>query len=289
MTHRIAWLTDIHLDWLTEFVHEPGGGMTSAGRVLSESQVASFCRKVMAQKPDSVVITGDISTAEGLEVHLMWLEKYLPGIPVYFVLGNHDYYNGSINVVRASIAKYDGTKTRTQWLNVSGIVKLTEKTALVGHDGWYDGGYSDWFKSKLVMTEYILTSDFRFQPPALQHRRLVELATQCGHHIDRYVQEAASNGFQHVLFATHVPPFRENSRAPDHSLSNKDWLPNMASKIAGDALLKVAETYPGVKFTCLSGHTHTRWEQDYRHNLTCLTGHAKYGEPISSLRIIEVN
>jgi 3',5'-cyclic AMP phosphodiesterase CpdA len=56
---------------LTEFVHEPGGGMTGTGRVLSESQVANFCCKVMAQKPDSVVITGDISTAEGLEVHLM--------------------------------------------------------------------------------------------------------------------------------------------------------------------------------------------------------------------------
>jgi len=30
-------------------------------------------------------------------------------------------------------------------------------------------------------------------------------------------------------------------------------------------------------------------EQDYTPNLTCFTGHAKYGEPISSLRIIEVN
>lgn len=288
MKHRIAWLTDIHLDWLTEFIHEPGGVMTSTGRVLSEPQVASFCRKVMAEKPDSVVITGDISTTQGLEVHLMWLEKYLPGIPVYFVLGNHDYYNGSINAVRASIAKYDGTKTRTQWLNVTGVVKLTEKTALVGHDGWYDGGYSDWFKSKLIMTEYVLTSDFRFQPPTLQHRRMVELATQCGHHIDRHVQDAASKGFQHVVFATHVPPFRENSRAPDRSLSDKDWLPNMSSKIAGDALLRAAEAYPGVKFTCLSGHTHTSCSQDYRPNLTCLTGHAKYGEPISSLRIIEV-
>jgi 3',5'-cyclic AMP phosphodiesterase CpdA len=287
MTHRIAWLTDIHLDFLNEFVHDPNGGMTSTRKVISESQVKDFCEKVMAQKPDSVVITGDISLATMIEVHLMWLEKYLPDIPVYFVLGNHDYYHGSIAEVRSRIQKYDGTKTRTQWLNVTPIVKLTENTALVGHDGWYDGGYSDWFKSTLMMNEYLLTSDFRFQPPIVQHRRIQELAQECAVHIDQYVQAAAKT-YKKVIFATHVPPFRENSRAPDRKLSDKNWLPNMSSKMAGDALRRAARAFPGTEFVCLSGHTHTSWEQKYEPNLLCLTGQADYGKPLVSLRIIEV-
>jgi len=288
MGHRVAWLTDIHLDHLTEFVDDSKANGNSVRKEISKSQVEFFCQKVIAVNPDSVVITGDISTANGIELHLSWLERYLPGVPVYFVLGNHDYYNGSINGVRSAIAKYNGTKTRTGWLNVMKVVKLTERTALVGHDGWYDGGYSNWFKSNLCMNDYFLTNDFMFQPRTLQYQRILELATECGHHIDRYVHEAASKGFQHVLFATHVPPFRENSRAPDGSLSDEDWLPNMSSKIAGDALLKAAKAFPRVKFTCLSGHTHTAWEQTYRPNLTCITGNAKYGDPSSSLRLIEV-
>jgi predicted phosphohydrolase len=288
MAHRIAWLTDIHLDFLSEVQHDPTGGMTSTRKVLSPAKVQEFCGKVMAEKPDSVVITGDISLATMIEVHLMWLEQYLPGIPIYFVLGNHDYYHGAIQEVRSRVAKYDGTKTRTQWLNVTPIVKLTENTALVGHDGWYDGGYANWFRSTLVMNEYFLTSDFRFEPPMVVHRKLQELARGCASHIDQHVQEAAKT-YKKVIFATHIPPFRENSRAPNRALSDKDWLPNMSSKMAGDALLRAAKAYPGTEFVCLSGHTHTSWEQRYKHNLLCLTGHAVYGEPLASLRILEVD
>lgn len=287
MTHRLLWLTDVHFDHLTEWEHDPYGGLSSARKVLSETQVQRFCEKVMAQNPDSVVITGDISQAHMLEIHLMWLETYLPGIPIRFVLGNHDYYNGSIAKVRKKIAKYDGTKTRTGWLNQMGVVPLTEKTALVGHDGWYDGGYSDWFQSKLIMNEYILTEDFRGEMPTVVHKRIRELAYQSQVHIEKFVHEAAKT-YPNVVFATHVPPFRENSRAPDRSLSNPDWLPNMSSKMAGDALLKAAEAFPEVQFTALSGHTHTGWKHTPRPNLVSLTGQADYGRPEVSLRVIEV-
>lgn len=286
MTYRLAWCTDIHFDWLTEVVPASGGSI-GPRKVLSENKAKLFCDQIMNQSPDGLVITGDISTAEFIETHLMWLETYCPGIPVYFILGNHDFFQGSIHEVRYQMKKYDGTKTRTQWLNVSGVVKLTEKTALVGHDGWYDGGYSDWFKSQLVMNDYHMISELKFLPPQLLFNEIRKLSKESADHIRLHVEEAAKT-FKCVVFASHVPPFRENSRAPNRALSDKHWLPNMSSKMAGDALLDAAKAYPGTEFISLSGHTHTRWTQRYESNLVCMTGQADYGHPEASLQILEL-
>lgn len=282
--HRLVWVTDIHLDHLVERVRFSTDGNTHR---YSESKVAQFCKKVIAENPSSVLITGDISTAGMIETHLRWLEKYIPSVPIYFVLGNHDFYGGSIAQVRENLKQFDGTNSRLVWLNTQSVVHLTDKTALVGHDGWYDGGYGDWFESRLVMTEYHIVDEFRFKSPLYVYRKLQELAGQCEEHIDRHVQDAAKK-YEFVLFATHVPAFRNNSRAPDRSPSDKHWLPNMSSKKAGDALLRASNAFPGVKFICLSGHTHTAWDELYRENLLERTGGSKYGYPASSIRVIEV-
>lgn len=286
MTHRLVWCTDIHLDHLWE--HVPlSNGMFDGSRRYSERKVQEFCEKVLKRNPDSVLITGDISMAPMIETHLGWLEKYIPDVPIRFVLGNHDFYDGSIAEVREKVKRFDGTNGKLVWLNTQTVVPLTDKTALVGHDGWYDGGYGDWFKSRLVMTEYHIVQEFRFKHPMVVFEVMQELAGQCAEHIDTHVQVAAKT-HSNVLFATHVPAFRNNSRAPDRRPSDSQWLPNMSSKKAGDALLRAAEAFPETKFTCLSGHTHTPWEEEYLPNLRELTGASKYGHPASSLRVIEV-
>jgi 3',5'-cyclic AMP phosphodiesterase CpdA len=286
MTHRICWATDIHLDHLVEQV-PLANGMYDGTRRYSESKVKTFCEKVLARSPDSVLITGDISVAPMIETHLGWLEKYIPDVPIYFVLGNHDFYGGSIVEVRERLQGYDGTKGRLIWLNTQGAVSLTKNTALVGHDGWYDGGYGDWFKSRLVMTEYHIVQEFRFKHLMVVFKTMQELAKQCADHIDKNVQAAAQT-HRNVLFATHVPAFRNNSRAPDRRLSDSDWLPNMSSKKAGDALYRAASAFPDTKFTCLSGHTHTKWSEEYLPNLKELTGASKYGHPARSIEILEI-
>lgn len=288
MAHKLCWITDIHLDHLTEVLPQSIGTRNVPNRrILSRRRVEDFCEKIAAQSPSSVVITGDISTAPALEMHLLHLQECLPGIPIRFVLGNHDYYEGSIAEVRGRIGALFKDPKGLGWLNTMGVVSLTADTALVGHDGWYDGVYSNWFKSRLVMNEYHLTKEFKFQPPTLLHAKLRELAQECANHIKRHVDSAASQ-YKNVIFATHVPPFRENSRAPDFKLSDEDWLPNMSSGLAGEALKIVAEAHPGVDFLCLSGHTHTPWRQDYGPNLHCWTGKSDYSYPEKSIEVFEV-
>jgi predicted MPP superfamily phosphohydrolase len=87
---KIAFCTDIHLDH------------------LKETKARDFIRAIVAAKPDAVISTGDMSGATELNVHLGWFREILDGIPLYFVLGNHDFYRGSIAGVRHQFRKLSG-------------------------------------------------------------------------------------------------------------------------------------------------------------------------------------
>lgn len=283
---KLCWCTDIHLDHLVELVRLEDGRYDGT-RTFSVAKVIRFCDSINALNCDAVLITGDISEAPTVKAHLELLEELIPSIPIYFVLGNHDYYGGSFSELRESLNGWSGKTGRLKWLNKAGVVGLTEKTALIGHDGWYDGGYGDWFKSRLLMNDYFEIKELRFQPPVITYKIMQEMAGECAAHIREHLS-AASKTYKNILFGTHVPAFRNNSRAPDRSLSDSSWLPNMSSKRAGDALLDVAKEFPGVQFTCLSGHTHTAWEENYLPNLKECTGSSDYGNPKLSIKIIEV-
>lgn len=282
MTHKLLWLTDIHLDFLTEW------SATAGVRMLSSLKVESFCHEVLVIKPDSIIITGDISQGNILELHLEMLKGFLPNIPIRFILGNHDYYATSIKRLRSRLAvNYTANNPHLNWLNVCGVTELTPSTALVGHDGWYDGGYADWFKSRLVMSDYSLIEELNGLPPTMLHERLQQLAFEGAQHAKQYLKLAAAK-YKNVIFATHAPPFRENSRAPNGALSDADWLPVMSCKVIGDELRFIAANNPQTQFHCLSGHTHTAWEERYSSNLLCSTGAAKYGKPATSFRVLDI-
>ena len=78
---RIAWATDLHLDHAGDHGRE------------------KFADEVIAQNSTALLITGDISSSKTVEFHLHELQKRI-GIAIYYVLGNHDYYRGSIFQVR---------------------------------------------------------------------------------------------------------------------------------------------------------------------------------------------
>ena len=79
---KLICLSDLHLEFL--------GG----------APARLFIQEIEAEKPDAVLVTGDISNARLLEYHLVLLAELLP-CPVYFVLGNHDFYLGGFAQVDA--------------------------------------------------------------------------------------------------------------------------------------------------------------------------------------------
>jgi predicted phosphohydrolase len=86
-----------------------------------------------------VVLTGDFAESRSLKRAAKGFGEG-PVKPIYFVLGNHDYYGGSIDGTRTVARRLSGY---LRWLHSAGIVQLHRETALVGHEGWYDAQYGD--------------------------------------------------------------------------------------------------------------------------------------------------
>src|SRR6516164_3441479 len=117
---RLAWLTDIHLNF------------------VDASAVEAFLRSVAQNKADVFLLGGDIGEAPDVARYLNAIHDVVRR-PVYFVLGNHDFYRGSIAGVRSKVRTLISACPNLHYLSDSGVVPLTEKTCLIGHDGWGDG------------------------------------------------------------------------------------------------------------------------------------------------------
>lgn len=255
---RLAWVTDIHLNFVK------GDG------------VERFCREIAAAKPDAVLVGGDIAEAPSIEAALSQLEKLLRR-PIYFVLGNHDFYKGTIDGVRRGVSALVKGSKRLVWMNEAGVVALTEETALVGCDGWGDARLGQGVASKVVLNDFILIKDLAGLWPDAKGKKLAALGDEAAAHIRVTVPKALER-FEHVLFLTHVPPFRD-ACWHEGKISDDEWLPYFTCKAAGDALVEVMRARPDRTMTVLCGHTHSPGNAQILPNLKVRTGGATYGSP----------
>lgn len=263
---NIIWLTDIHLNF------------------LNFQQNSLFLRKVLqhVQPGDYVVITGDISEAPSVREFMVAYDGHISkaGGKLYFVLGNHDYYSSSIKSVQEGCEDLLGHC----YLPAVKIAKLSDTTALVGHDGMWDGLYANYFQSKLDMSDYHCITELSGVQCIDKRERftkLNELAQKAADHVYLYATEAAKT-YKHVIIATHVPPFRENS-VYNGKISDDTWLPHFSSKRMGDTLLRLAEENREVEFTVLCGHSHGHAVHKAATNMVCYTGSAEYNNPKVSM------
>src|SRR4051812_25796829 len=101
---RLAWITDVHLTFL-----EP-------------DEVLAFLRSLADVGADAYLITGDIGEAHDLAEYLNALDTIL-GKPIYFVLGNHDFYKGSIAGVRAQVEALCSVCPNLHWMSRRGVIE----------------------------------------------------------------------------------------------------------------------------------------------------------------------
>lgn len=281
---KITLCSDIHLNFLLQ------------------EEVKKFCSNLCAvaktNKSDYVFICGDISEAPQVSKHLQVLLSHfqtnLPGCKVRFVLGNHDFYRGSITGVRSSVQEL----FPENYLHTSPIAEKTDnsETLIVGADGWYDGLYGDWFSDQTVrMADYDYIEELKicFWQKEL-NARLIEEAEKSALLVKTKVMGSViPEQTKKVIIVTHTPPFIQNSvHAPkgkgSEVPSNKFWLPNFSSKTMGDTLLELANLYPSINFTCFCGHSHGSATYSPTSNLVCHTLYSDYGMPQKSLINFEV-
>jgi Icc protein len=254
----LAWLTDVHLNFVTT------------------RHVDALCRAVREAEADAVLLGGDIGEAPDVREHLERLDARL-GLPIHFVLGNHDYYGSRISSVRAEITALCDRIPRLCWLPRAGVVALTPTTGLVGHEGWADGRLGDYDLSEVLLNDYRLIEDFAVLDKQQRLERLQALGDESAAHFRAVLPEALGR-FPHVLVLTHVPPFREACWHRGR-ISDDDWLPHFACRAVGEALAEAMAAHPQSEMTVLCGHTHSSGEAQILPNLRVLTGRAEYGRP----------
>jgi len=255
---RVAWLTDIHLNF------------------LAPERVERFLNEIAALKPDAVLIGGDVAESPDLEMQLQRIAARL-AVPVYFVLGNHDYYFGSIRRVREQIESLCRLTPNLVWLPMTGVVELTSTVALVGHDGWADARLGDYERSLVMMNDYRLIEELAGANKLDRWPLLKALGDEAADYFRRVLPLALAKR-DHVIALTHVPPFREACWYQGE-ISSDEWLPHFTCQAVGEALLEVMRDHPRKRLTVLCGHTHSLGETSPLENVIVLTGGAEYGAP----------
>lgn len=264
---RLLWLSDIHLNFL--------GG----------EQITAFCNELVAAQPDLVVISGDIGEAPTVAGYLQTLSQSVER-PIFFVLGNHDFYHGSVAGLRTQLSSL-ASSTKLVYLSSVNEIPLTKTTAIIGHDGWADGRLGNYAVSPVLMNDHLLIEEFypsaidgdRLSAKSKEYRLSVmqRLAAESATHFER-VLPAALDKFEKVYVITHVPPFRETCWMKG-MIANDDFLPHFGSQIIGDTLRRIMERYPNRQLTVLCGHTHSSGEKAVLPNLKVYSARAEYAAP----------
>jgi 3',5'-cyclic-AMP phosphodiesterase len=255
---RFAWLTDIHLNF------------------LSIDAVDEFLVGLAGERLDGVLLGGDIAEAIELCDYLQRIDDQLQ-TDVFFVLGNHDYYSGWIGPVREQVRQLCAARPRLHYLSQSGPSELAGGIGLVGHDGWADARLGDYEKSVVSMQDFRLIGDFAGLGKSARLPRLHALGDEAANHFRRVLPEALAQ-FERVVLLTHVPPLREACWHEGRT-SDDDWAPFFTCRAVGDAILEIMADHPRQQLLVLCGHTHGAGVAQPLPNVAILTGGAEYGQP----------
>jgi predicted phosphodiesterase len=262
---KLDWITDPHLDHLS-----------------SQEQLIRFVKELNGRDSDALLITGDIAESRTIYDYLGIVSGAYQR-PVYFVLGNHDYYGGWMKATHEKVRSVCGAVPEgiLNWMPDVGVQMLSSSTALVGHGGMYDGQEGT-PGLEMSMSDFHMPSGNLDMVRALGYgtrhlfQLLLELGEMSGEHISRQVREAVKLGARRVVILTHVPPFLESSyfrgrpSAPTHA-------PFYVNKSLGHALLELSSKLPHIRLEVLAGHTHGLREHQAAENLFVRVGRARYG------------
>ena len=267
-TTQLLWLSDIHFD-----------------RADEETR-ARFLRKINNMEYDAAVITGDISSSSNLASHLRDLAESCYPRPLHVVMGNNDFHGSSIENVEKLVEGVCQKHNNLRHLGYGEIIPLGEGLAIVGHRGWADGKAGWGHRTVIENRDHRSIDDLRILSKSDMFGRMEHYGRESADYF-RKVLPYALTRFQHVIVATHVPPFAEVAQyngkrcGPTH-------LPHFTNVSAGHAIRGIARQFPRRQITIICGHTHCATEAKILDNLTVRVAGAQKGNPAIQ-RILQLN
>lgn len=263
---RIVWLTDLHLNF------------------VPRDEVVQLLLRVAWEHPDAVLIGGDIAESSDVCDFLKQMARAWQ-CPIYFVLGNHDYYFSSIAEVRERVEQLCAEEANLHFLTHEPMAQLAPDIGLIGHDGWADGRYGDFIRSYVMMHDFRLIADLAGLDKLERWKKLQQLGDEAAAAIrDRLL--AALAKYDQVYLLTHVPPLLE-ACWHEGKISDDQWSPHFTCKAMGDVIMEVMRDHRKQQLTVLCGHTHGSGIAEPLENLVIHTGGAEYGRP-GITRVIEI-
>ncbi len=258
----LTWLTDVHLNF------------------LSKDEQQRFYKRIKDENPDGVLITGDIAEATNISDILLGMANVV-NRPIYFILGNHDYYHGSVHAVRNKMLEFTDSNNLLNWLPQSGPQRLNENTVLVGQDGWADGRLGNYRDTPVMLNDSRLIEEL-FKEAILGRYPLLDkmqsLADDDANALKANIKDALKLKPKKILIATHVPPFKE-ACLYEGKISGDDFLPFFGAKVMGDVVSEFATQYQDISFVVFCGHTHHQAHYQPMDNLIVKVGAAEYYYP----------
>lgn len=259
---KMLWLTDIHLNF------------------LDKEQRLLFYQDIVKMKGDGLLISGDIAEADSIATILQEMCQAVKK-PIYFVLGNHDYYRSHVDGVHVQMKQLMQAEPLLHWWSACGIIAINTGVVLVGQDGWADGRLGSYHHSSVALNDSRMIADL-FQKKILGKNYLLEkmqqLADEDTKQLSDKLQQAIKQQPNKVIVVTHVPPFKETCLY-EGKISSDDYLPFFGSKAMGDVLMAVAQESPNTQFLVLCGHTHHECVYQPMDNLCVRVGGVDYFQP----------
>lgn len=257
---KIAWITDPHFD------------QCDIGRL------EQLIKDIKQKKCDGVLVTGDIAEKGTTGIYLQFLQRGLD-LPVWFVLGNHDWYDISRQRGQEILGNY--LSSDLVLLDHIQEIKLSKDTCLVGGENWWDAAFGNTFG---LIDGFVMGEDYQ----KIEHiapqtgdkspfERVRNLSGECSEKIIAKLVESFKK-YDKVYLAVHVPPFREACVVGGIQIPN-NWLNHFCDRGLGQKLVRLMDQHPDKKLKILSGHTHGKIKIKILDNLTIKVGKAKVGQP----------
>lgn len=255
---QLVWITDPHLNH------------------VSDSDRDAWFQQIASHGHDGVVISGDISEGDGVVLHLNTIADRL-AVPIYFVLGNHDFYRRGIDQTRQDVIYATRQQRQLVYLTDCQPIDLGRDRYLVGEDGWGDAITGDYENSTVRLNDFRLINDFANADPSTWKQQLQDLGSESAARLKSKLISVPENA-RELLVITHVPPFRESCWHEGRT-TDDHWAPFFVCGQVGSVLMQAAKNSPRCQFTVLCGHTHHAGVATMAVNLCVYTGAAEYGKP----------
>ncbi len=255
---RLVWTTDPHLN------HVP---VSAWERWIGE---------ILDQRGDALLVTGDISEGDDVVFELCRLAEAVDQ-SIYFVLGNHDFYQSSIATTRRRVMEICREHSRLTYLTDAQPMELLPGCFLIGEDGWGDATQGDYHGSPVRLNDFRLIDDFRRIPQDSWRERLTREGMASAERLRQKLDSLPPHA-TNVVCITHVPPYRDACWYEGHTTDDW-WAPFFVCGAVGSVLSEFSESHPSIQMTTLCGHTHHPGVARIESNHVVHTGAAEYGVP----------